>query len=223
MLPGSFTGAYAYRRELPPGRQIIPATAAALAGAAVGALALLLLPPAAFTRAVPYLVGTGCILVLLPRPRRAVRTSARGGLAALPGNAERMVRGYPPLVPGAATATWGRPRLWGLAAAFGAGVYGGYFFAGMGIIFIGVLFAATAWGTQPVLAAKNVLATAVLVIAVALYAAQGHVAWLAAAPLAAGSIAGGPVGAWLAQRMATGWIKAAVGAIGVATIVHALT
>lgn len=134
-----------------------------------------------------------------------------------------MIRGYPPLLPGAATPTVGRPRIWGLAAAFGGGVYGGYFFAGMGIIFIGVLFAATTWGTQPVLAAKNVLATAVLLIAVALYAVEGNVAWLAAVPLAAGSTAGGPVGAWLAQRMATGWIKVAVGAIGVATIIHALT
>lgn len=79
MLPGSFTGAFAYRRELPPRRQVIPATAAALAGAAAGALALLLLPPHLFTEAVPYLVGGGCVLVLLPVPGAARHRATRGG------------------------------------------------------------------------------------------------------------------------------------------------
>ena len=57
LVPGNFTGAYGYRHELGgQGPRILRLGVVSLAGAIVGAVLLLKLPPGAFTAVVPWLI-----------------------------------------------------------------------------------------------------------------------------------------------------------------------
>src|SRR4051794_39427939 len=69
VLPGSITGAWAYRRELSGQRARVTRLAgASLVGGAAGAIALLVLPSSAFDAIVPALIILACVLVVV-QPR----------------------------------------------------------------------------------------------------------------------------------------------------------
>jgi uncharacterized membrane protein YfcA len=108
-------------------------------------------------------------------------------------------------------------------AALLAGVYGGYFSAAQGVVFIAAFGAVTPWGMQQVNAVKNVCATAALCSAVALFAVAGHVAWQAAVLLAAGSVVGGPVGAWAGRRLPAPALRSVVVGTGIVAIARMVT
>jgi uncharacterized membrane protein YfcA len=89
----------------------------------------------------------------------------------------------------------------GIAAAFGTGIYGGYFGAAQGIILISLLRLAFAEHLQVLNAIKNVLAGLANLVAGILFIAVAHVAWGAALLIAAGSTAGAQVGARYGRRL----------------------
>src|SRR3954463_11501843 len=64
LFPGSFVGAYGYRRELAgQGRGAVLLGAPSIAGAVVGAVLLLTLPAGAFKAIVPVLILLALLLV----------------------------------------------------------------------------------------------------------------------------------------------------------------
>ena len=111
-------------------------------GAVIGALLLLVLPPAAFAAIVPVLIGVALVLVL-------VRSLAADGRPPTP--ARRRRRRASPAATGCACCG---------SACFVAGIYGGYFGAAQGVLLMGLLERARS--TEPLQrlnAYKNVLGT----------------------------------------------------------------
>ncbi len=200
LFPGSFVGAYGYRRELAGQRSRVlvlgPATAA---GALVGAVLLLKLPASAFTAIVPALIIVALLLVVFGR-RLTARMQARGGGAS--------TRVGPALV----------------LTSFGTGVYGGYFGAAQGVLLMGLLGLFLAESLQRQNALKNVLAGLVNLVAavVFLVVAPGHIDWVAAGLVAAGSIAGGLLGARIGRRLSPTVLRATIVVVGIAALVKLL-
>jgi uncharacterized protein len=83
----------------------------------------------------------------------------------------------------------------GTAAAFGSGIYGGYFGAAQGIILMSLLRFCFPDDLQRLNALKNVLAGVANGVAAILFIAVADVAWEAAALIAVGSVVGAQVGA----------------------------
>src|SRR5215212_4395462 len=114
ILPGSVSGAWAYRRELEGQRaRVLRLAGASVTGGIIGAILLLELPESAFEAIVPGLILLACALVILqPRLARIVaqrdHAPAHGGRAAL-------------------VVTWL------------TGIYGGYFGAAQGVLLMGFL------------------------------------------------------------------------------------
>src|SRR5579863_638607 len=114
LVPGSVSGAVAYRIELRgQRRRILALGVAAIAGGATGALLLLNLPGSVFRHVVPALILAACVLVAI-QPRISARLSDRGG--APPHGGRGLV-----------------------ATVFVTGVYGGYFGAAQGVILMSLL------------------------------------------------------------------------------------
>jgi uncharacterized protein len=189
MVPGNVSGGFGYRRELAGQRgRLIRLGVASAVGALAGALALLSLPPGAFTVVVPVLILVSCALVLLqPRLSAWLRTRARPG------------RTSPLLSAGVCL----------------SGVYGGYFGAAQGVLVIGLLGSFLDETLQRVTGAKNVLVAMVNGTAAVVFVALAHVSWAAVALLAAGSTAGGLLGARYGRRLPPGALRLLVVTIGV--------
>ena len=189
MVPGNVSGGFGYRRELAGQRsRLIRLGVASAVGALAGALALLSLPPGAFTFVVPVLILVSCALVLLqPRLSAWLRTRARPGRAS-------------PLLS---------------AGVCLSGVYGGYFGAAQGVLVIGLLGSFLDETLQRVTGAKNVLVAMVNGTAAVVFVALAHVSWAAVALLAAGSTVGGLLGARYGRRLPPAALRLLVVAIGV--------
>src|SRR5271169_5993000 len=168
LVPGSLSGAVAYRAELRGQRpRLIVLGAAAVAGGVTGALLLLNLPGSVFRNVVPALILVACVLVAL-QPWLSARLAHRR---------DRFAHGGPAL----------------FLSVFATGVYGGYFGAAQGVILVSLLGIFLADDLQRLNAAKNVLALAVNGVAALVFIAASHVSWEAAGLIALGSVVGGQV------------------------------
>ena len=198
LFPGSFVGAYGYRRELAGQRQratvLLTAT---IAGSTIGAVLLLVLPAGAFKEIVPALIVLALVLVIFG-PRITAAMSAHGRTAS------EHVR-------------W---PLW--LATFGTGIYGGYFGAAQGVLmmaFLGLMLKET---IQRQNALKNVLAGMVNLVAAIVFIASSHIDWAAAGLIAAGSVAGGLLGARIGRRLSPTALRAVIVIVGIAAILKLL-
>ncbi|MCL2780470.1 MAG: sulfite exporter TauE/SafE family protein [Actinomycetia bacterium] len=199
LFPGSFTGAYGYRRELAgQGERIVPLTAAVVLGSVTGSLLLLKLPPGAFKAIVPVLIGLAVLLVIFGR-RLQRWLGAHSALAS-----ERVTA-----------------PLWCATAVTGA--YGGYFGAAQGVLQMGFFGIFLADDIQRQNALKNLLAGFVNLVAAIVFVIVGkHIDWAAAGLLAAGSICGGVLGARIGHRLPPGVLRAVIVLVGVAAIIRLL-
>jgi uncharacterized protein len=111
----------------------------------------------------------------------------------------------------------------GVAAAFGTGIYGGYFGAAQGILLLGILGATLPEDLQHVNAIKNLLAMLVNLVSGIVFAFVAHVDWQAAALIAAGSIVGGALGARYGRRLPPQALRALIVVVGTVAIVSLLT
>jgi len=198
LFPGSFVGAYGYRRELVGQRQratvLLTAT---VAGSTIGAVLLLVLPAGAFKQIVPALIVLALLLVIFG-PKITAAMAARGRTAS------EQVR-------------W---PLW--LATFGTGIYGGYFGAAQGVLmmaFLGLMLKET---IQRQNALKNVLAGVVNLVAAIVFIASSHIDWAAAGLIAGGSVAGGLLGARIGRRLSPTALRAVIVIVGIAAIVKLL-
>jgi uncharacterized membrane protein YfcA len=198
LFPGSFVGAYGYRRELTGQRRraVILGVASALGGAG-GAVLLLQLPASAFKAIVPVLIILALVLVVFgPRITAWLRTRGR--------EPQTGVR-WPLFV-----------------TTFGTGVYGGYFGAAQGVLVMGLLGLFLAESLQRQNALKNVLVGVVNLVSSIVFVATAEIDWAAAGLVAAGSITGGWLGAHIGRRLSPAVLRGVIVVIGIAAIVKLL-
>jgi uncharacterized membrane protein YfcA len=156
-------------------------------GGAFGGVLLLVTPPGAFTRVVPWLIGAASVLLLFaPRLRAAAAHShAAMGL-------------------GPATA----------AAAFGVGVYGGYFGAAAGVLMLALLSVVWAQSLARSNAAKTLATGTANLLASVLFAFSGKVDWPAAIALCVGCLIGSRIGPAIVRRVPATPLRIAIGLAG---------
>jgi hypothetical protein len=190
LVPGSLSGAIAYRSELRGQRpRLLVLGVASVAGGVAGAVLLLVLPGSVFRNVVPALILVACVLVAL-QPRLSARLSE---------NRDRHAHGGPAL----------------FGSVFLTGVYGGYFGAAQGVILLSLLGIFFADDLQRLNAAKNVLAFLVNGVAALIFMVFAHIAWEAAGLLAAGSVVGGQVGGVLGRQLPAPLLRGVIIAVGV--------
>ena len=197
LAPGSFAGAWGYRRELAGQRhRLVVLGVMASIGGIAGAILLLTLPEAAFRTIVPVLIALACVLVLV-QPWLTRRLGVR---------ADRPAHGGPLLAGG----------------ILASGIYGGYFGAAQGVLMIAVIALGTGDPLQRVNAAKNLLAGFVNGVAAIVFILVAEVDWAVAGLIAAGSIAGGFLGASLGRRIPAPALRGLVVVIGVVAVITLL-
>ncbi|MDP4501369.1 sulfite exporter TauE/SafE family protein [Nonomuraea turcica] len=203
VIPGSISGAIGYRRELRGQRRLILKLGlAALIGGLAGAVLLVALTADAFDKIVPALVGLALVLVLLqPLLSRKLRDRRRA-------------------TPSGPTRRDGGPLLF--AGLMLASVYGGYFAAAQGIIYVSLMGLLLDETLQRLNAIKNVLAAVVNAVAAIFFLFVAHFDWTAVALIAAGSALGGHAGAALGRRFSPATLRALIVAVGGVAIIHLL-
>jgi len=197
LVPGSLSGAIGYRRELQgQRRRLFRLGVASLTGGLAGAVLLLNLDDGVFETAVPVLIGLGCALVVI-QPRLSAWLGTRTSETNAP--------------PGHAS--------WLTVGAIGlASVYGGYFGAAQGVIYMAVLSLGIDDTLQRLNATKNVLAVIVNGVAALFFCFAADVDWWAAAVLAVGATIGGQLGATIGRRLPDWALRGFIVVIGVAAI-----
>ncbi|MEU6487096.1 sulfite exporter TauE/SafE family protein [Streptomyces sp. NPDC046887] len=202
LIPGSISGAIGYRAELTgQRRRILRLGIAAAIGGLCGAILLLLLPSTAFETIVPVLVALALVLVILqPRISRAVQRRRERE------NTE--------------TSPTGGPLLF--VALLLASVYGGYFTAAQGIIYLSLMGMLLNDTIQRLNAVKNVLAAIVNSIAALFFLFVAHFDWTAVLLIAVGSTIGGQIGAKAGRRLPPTVLRIVILIVGTLAIVQLL-
>ncbi|MEV7470230.1 sulfite exporter TauE/SafE family protein [Streptomyces kronopolitis] len=202
LVPGSLSGAFGYRRELVGQRgRVLRFGLTALIGGLGGAILLLALPSKAFDTIVPVLIAVALVLVIA-QPRLAAALRARrernGTTAARDG---------------------GWALLLGLLLA---SVYGGYFGAAQGVLYLSLMGLLLSEDLQRVNALKNVLAAIVNGVAAVFFLFVAHFDWTAVALIAVGSTLGGQLGAKVGRRLPPTALRAVIVLVGLLAIAQLL-
>jgi uncharacterized membrane protein YfcA len=199
VLPGSVAGAYAYRHQLGPLRAFLRRAVVPVAvGSAAGALLLLLLPARVFGAVVPVLLVGAAVLVAV-QPRVAARVAGRRPVTDEGAGEVDGDRGGVPARPGPAV----------LAVLLLASAYGGYFGAGVSVIYLAVL-GVVLGGLQAANGAKNVLSTVTGVTSAVVFVLRAPVDWPVVVLLAVGSALGGLVGGSYGRRLPDVLLRAVI-------------
>lgn len=200
LVPGAVSGTVGYRRELAgQAARLWWLGAAGLAGGLTGAVALLVLPSAAFDAIVPVLIVLALVAVVV-QPRVAARV-ARVGTAP----------------------TDGRPRWWLVLGVFLTGIYGGYFGAAQGVLLLALLGMAIPEDLQRLNATKNLVAALVNGLAAVLFVLVADPDWRVVVLVAIGSTIGGQVGAGVGRRLSPTVLRAVIVVVGLVAVVRLLT
>lgn len=198
LVPGAFSGAVGYRRELAGQRdRAVRTGSASVLGGITGAGLLLALPASSFERIVPFLILVAVVLVAVqPRLSAAMahRRAARGGEHTLP--------------------------LW--VTVYLTGIYGGYFGAAQGVILIALLGIFVDDHIQRLNALKNVLGFLVNGVAAIVFVFVAPVQWPVAILLAIGSTTGGQLGALIGRRLSPLVLRGAIVTVGTIVAVRLL-
>jgi uncharacterized membrane protein YfcA len=188
LCPGYVGGVIGQWRDLQgQGRRAALLVPAAVAGGFVGALLILSSSEKLFQALVPWLLLGGCALL-------AVQDRVRGWLQRRSG-----VLGIG----------------WALAPVGLAAIYGGYFGAGLSVIFLAVLGLTIEDSLTRLNALKQALSLGANLAAAALLVTSPLMVWPAALVMGAGAILGGAIGGRLASSIRPGTLRLIVVAIGV--------
>jgi uncharacterized membrane protein YfcA len=194
LVPGSLSGAIAYRRELEGQRpRLMVLGAASVTGGITGAILLLGLPGSVFRHVVPVLILIACVLVAV-QPRLSRRLS-RGDHVPLHGGVALFL------------------------SVYATGVYGGYFGAAQGVILMSLLGIFLDDHLQRLNAAKNVLALVTNGVSAVIFIIVTHIAWEAAGLIAAGSVVGGQIGGALGRRIPAALLRVVIIVVGLTAAV----
>ena len=194
---GNAASIAAWRRELAGQRsRSIRLGCASVAGGVSGAVLLFELPASAFRSIVPVFIGVGVGLVVV-QPLAVRYLRRRAGVSQ------------------------GEGHGWAAAAGlFFAGVYGGYFGAGQGLIIIAVLGFAVADTLHRLTALRNVLAGATNTVAAIAFVLATHIAWGAVVLIAAGSIVGGWAGVHVGRRLPPFVYRVVIAVVGLVALLR---
>ena len=197
VLPGSFAGAFAYRKFFAgSGKHLIITALFSAVGGAMGAVLILSLPPEIFSAIVPILIGLAVLLVIFgPTIKKAVLKKSH--------DIEKPDSRFPLYITTALT-----------------GVYGGYFGAGQGIILLSFLSLMIRGGIQRANAYKNVLAGAGNLAATVVFLFFADIAWNAAILIMIGSLIGGIIGGRYGQRIPELAYRIFIVTIGIVAITY---
>lgn len=197
VLPGSFSGAFAYRRAFQGKyRHVMVVAVFSALGGLGGALLLLALPSAWFDAIVPVLIAFAIVLVLFgPQIKTFI-----------------LSRGHDPDRPDS--------KLPLFLAAGATGIYGGYFGAAQGIILLSFLTLLIRGGLQRANAYKNVLAASANLAAGTVFMFLAPVDWWVVLILALTSFVGGYIGGKYGQRLPEALYRALIVVIGVGAIAY---
>jgi len=195
--PGYVASAAGFRREIgDQSHRLLRLTPVALAGGAAGALLLLTTSSATFDDVVPWLVlGAGALFAAQPVLRKALDR----------GSAHPRTR--PVLL---------------VVGVFAASVYGGYFGAAMGVMFLAILGLALPLTLAHTSGLRTVLSMIVNGMAAVIFLIHGGLAWEAVGLLAAGSLVGGYAGARLALALPAPALRVVVILVALGTAVKLL-
>ena len=189
LCPGYVGGTWALRREIDATHEPLRARlVVAGIGGLTGALLLLFTSNAVFRSIVPYLILLSCLMLAVQDPLRRWVTRHRGS---------------------------GRLAGLELGGTFLAGVYGGYFGAGLGIMLIAVLGLFSAVPFTQLNAVKQPLAAAINLSAAAFLVFSGKIEWSLVAVMAPASLLGGALGGRLSTYLPANRFKWAVITFGV--------
>ncbi|MFI7501061.1 sulfite exporter TauE/SafE family protein [Streptomyces sp. NPDC049687] len=202
LVPGSVSGAIGYRAELRgQGRRALVLGVTALIGGLCGAILLLTLPSDAFDTIVPVLIALALVLVLLqPRIAKAVRRRRE--------------------TTGTTHRPHGGPVL--MAGLLLASMYGGYFGAAQGILYLSLMGLLLDEDLQRVNAVKNILGAVVNGVAACFFLFVAEFDWTAVLLIAVGSALGGQIGARAGRRLPPTGLRAVIVAVGIVAIVQLL-
>jgi uncharacterized protein len=200
LIPGSISGAIGYRKELAgQGRRVLRPAVGALIGGLTGATLLMTLPSTAFETIVPVLIALALILVISqPRISKAVQRRREHN--------------------GTTARSDGGPLLF--VALMLASVYGGYFTAAQGIIYLCLMGMLLDDTMQRLNAVKNVLAAVVNSVAALFFLFVADFDWTAVVLIAAGSALGGQIGATVGRRLSPTVLRGLVVAVGTVAVVE---
>lgn len=188
LCPGYFGATIAQRRDLVgQGRRLWLLLPVAAAAGVAGGLLLLHTGPHAFDIAVPFLLLFAALLV----------------------GAQDRLRGL----------LFGRERAkhaeaWAVLPVALAGIYGGYFGAGMGVMIIAALGIVLSDDLIRVNALKQTVSLVVNVAAAALFAISNRVDWPVAGVMFAAALVGGVIGGKLASKVPAKWLRLAIVVLG---------
>lgn len=175
LLPGNATSAWVYRRELEGLAQPSPArlTLASVAGGAIGAGLLLLLPSASFDAAVPWLLAFATVVLAFGKRLTAALRLGRPGPAAI------------------------------LAGQFLLAIYGGYFGGAVGLMMLAFWTATTSLDPARGNPLRVIQVAAVYLTAAVIFVFAADVLSqpLQLVALLAGAVLGGYAGAHVVRRM----------------------
>ncbi|MBC7633552.1 sulfite exporter TauE/SafE family protein [Aeromicrobium sp.] len=196
LIPAGLSGSFGYRRELSTHpRLTIAVLLTGAAGSIAGAFLLLRLPAGVFDALVPWLILFACTLVgLQPRISAWLRIKREGH--ELGSSRTRMTRGI-------ATLT-----------TF-AGVYGGYFGAGQGVVVVAILALGLDLELKVVNALKTLAVLSANVVAGVIFIAIADLDWAVVGLLGAGSVIGGYVGSRVGRVLPPGLFRSLVVTAGV--------
>lgn len=192
LCPGYFGATLAQRRNLQDQhRRLWICIPAGLIGGLVGGMILLRTGERTFQALVPYMLFIASALLAVQDRVRAAVTRRLSNLQHARHAAVAIA----------------------IAVAL-AGVYGGFFSAGMSVIILAVLGMTLDDTLTRLNALKQAVSFSVNIAAAVFFLFSGHVLWIVAAVMAAGALIGGAMGGQVASRMkptALRWVVVAVG------------
>jgi uncharacterized membrane protein YfcA len=193
LLPGSFAGAWGFRREVAqtPRRTLLLLMGPSLAGGILGTLLVVNFPENYFKMMVPWLILLAALLFLF-QPLIAKATGAKP------------VAHRPSLL----------VRIGVILFQLLVAIYGGYFGAGIGILMLSSLSLMGLGDVHRVNALKTVLACGINAMSVVIFVCYRLVRWEYAVPMAVTAIIGGYLGARVSRRLNKTLLRWLVIAIG---------
>ena len=217
-----------YRREIAEERRhLTPLVLTALLGASAGALLLLTSPAEALDVVVPVLIVVALALVVLQKPLTTAlrsRSEKRAeGRAAADGAGAEGATDAGASADGSERSPLRSPALVGSIGA--ASVYGGYFTAAQGVLYLGILGVFTGRPMGSVNSVKNLLSlcvnlAAALIYMIAFFVVDAQVVWAASAAIAVGSLLGGFFGAHLAKRLPEWALRGVIVVVALAALLR---
>lgn len=186
LLPGYFSGAWAFRHDLKvvPRSRLIAVSLLSMIGGICGASLLLITPAEVFRKAVPWLLLFATLVFMLaPLLLRKSKAAPSHNLG----------------------------QNTGLLAV---SVYGGYFNGGIGIMLLALLSLSRSLSLNAMNGLKNLLSGTLTIVSVVIYIGGGLIAWPQAGIMIVTATLGGYVGGRIASKVSARHLRIFVIAVG---------